>query len=35
MLDTVSADLNAGNLNAFRKGMTQLGYTDGTSYLIE
>ena len=35
MLDTVSANLNATNLDAFRQGMRDLGYVEGRNLIIE
>ena len=35
MLETISPALNADNLAAFRKGLRQLGYVEGQSYIIE
>jgi putative tryptophan/tyrosine transport system substrate-binding protein len=31
MLETISAELNAANLDAFRQGLRQLGYVEGAS----
>jgi putative ABC transport system substrate-binding protein len=35
VLETVSATLNAANLEAFRKGLKDLGYIEGKTYVIE
>jgi putative ABC transport system substrate-binding protein len=35
MLETVSLALNAANLDAFRKGLRDLGYYEGQNYVIE
>lgn len=35
MLEVVPVSSNASNLDAFRKGMEQLGYVEGASYVIE
>ena len=35
VLETVSATLNTANLDAFRKGLKELGYIEGTTYVIE
>jgi putative ABC transport system substrate-binding protein len=35
MLQNTSTVLNAANLDAFRRGLRELGYVEGQSYLIE
>ena len=35
MLDTTSAALNAANLDAFRKGLRELGYVEGQNLIID
>jgi putative ABC transport system substrate-binding protein len=35
MLDTTSATLNAANIDAFRRGLRQLGYVEGKNLIIE
>ena len=35
MLETVSAALNAANLDAFHKGLQELGYIEGKNYVVE
>ena len=35
VLETVSATLNASNMDAFRKGLQELGYIEGKDYVVE
>jgi ABC-type uncharacterized transport system substrate-binding protein len=35
VLETVSATLNAANMDAFRKGLEELGYIEGKNYVVE
>jgi hypothetical protein len=35
VLETVSATMNASNFDAFRRGMRELGYVEGQSYVLE
>ena len=35
MVETVSTELNAANLNAFRQGLRELGYVEGQNLIIE
>src|SRR5262249_59750307 len=35
MLETISAELNATNLAAFRRGLHELGYTEGRNLILE
>ena len=35
VLETVSATLNAANLDAFHKGLQELGYIEGKNYVVE
>src|SRR5437773_2235729 len=35
MMETVSTELNAANLNAFREGLRELGYVEGQNLIIE
>jgi len=35
MLETISPALNAAQLDAFRKGLRELGYVEGINYAIE
>ena len=35
VLETVSAPMNASNFDAFRRGLRELGYIEGQSYLVE
>ena len=35
VLETVSATLNAANMDAFRKGLQELGYIEGKNYVVE
>jgi putative tryptophan/tyrosine transport system substrate-binding protein len=35
VLETVSAILNAANMDAFRKGLQELGYIEGKNYVVE
>jgi putative tryptophan/tyrosine transport system substrate-binding protein len=35
VLETVSATLNAANMDAFRKGLRELGYIEGKNYIVE
>jgi putative ABC transport system substrate-binding protein len=35
MLETVSPALNAANLNAFRKGLMELGYVEEKNYVLD
>jgi putative ABC transport system substrate-binding protein len=35
MLETISTELNAANLNAFRQGLRELGYVEGQNLIIE
>jgi putative tryptophan/tyrosine transport system substrate-binding protein len=35
MLETVRSTLNVANLDAFRKGLRELGYVEGKDYVIE
>src|SRR6266436_6546392 len=35
MLETISAELNAANLSAFRRGLRELGYVEGRNLVLD
>ena len=35
MVEPISAELNAGNLNALRQGLAELGYVEGRNFVLE
>ena len=35
ILETISPELNAGNLDALRRGLTDLGYTEGQNIRLD